>query len=106
MPGMKSERHRGDRWIHRSGNFHLDDDIFCQSFESLSVWLHHGDRYITGLAGVDVHHDAGFAYMDTADDLALSAVLDFAWSFSFHLYYSVAFRLYPVFNVLPSRAAS
>jgi hypothetical protein len=60
------------------GSFHLDDDILRESFESLSVWLHHGNRYMTGFAGVDVRHDAGFACMDADDDFALIAVPEFA----------------------------
>ena len=66
------------RALKLEGSFQLDDDVFCQRFESLSVWLHHGDRYMAGLAGLDVGHDPGFAGMDTADDLASSAVPEFA----------------------------
>jgi hypothetical protein len=72
--------------------FHLEDDILCESFESLPVWFHHGNRYMTGPAGIDICDDAGFAFMDASDDLAFGAVLEFAWWFSFHLIVLVAFR--------------
>jgi len=62
----------------------LHDNIFRQSFEA-PPRLHHGDRYVSGFAGVDVSYDAGFARVHTTSDLALSAVLEFGWSFSFHL---------------------
>jgi hypothetical protein len=60
-------------------SFLLDNDILCQSFESLSVWLDHRDGYITGFAGIGVRRDAGFADMHAADDPALRAVPEFVW---------------------------
>jgi len=39
---------------------------------------------MTGFAGVDVLHDAGFACMDAADDFALRPVSKFACWFGFH----------------------
>jgi hypothetical protein len=56
------------------GRLFLDNDIFCQGFESLSVWRDHSNCYMTSFAGVDVSYGAAFAFMRAADDLALGTV--------------------------------
>jgi hypothetical protein len=56
----------------------LNHNIFSQGFEPLSAWLHHSDGYMTGFARVDVPHHTGFARMDAADSLAVSAIPEFA----------------------------
>lgn len=60
-----------------------NNDIFCEGFEPLCVWLEHRDGDMAGFAGVDVLDDAGFTRMHAADDFALGAVLQFAWGFNF-----------------------
>jgi len=67
-------------------SLHLNNDISCQGFESLSIWLDYSDGYMAGLAGVDVPYDARFACMYAAEDIASSAVPKFAWWFSLHFY--------------------
>jgi hypothetical protein len=74
---------RCSAWLGNSCRLH--NNISRQSFEALPTPLHHSDRYVSGFAGVDVSYDAGFARVHTTSDLALSAVFEFGWLFSFHL---------------------
>jgi len=67
----------------------LDNDVFCQGFESLSVRLHHSNRYMASLAAVEVSYSAGFALMRPTDDFALRTVFESAWLFGFHFYCSI-----------------
>ena len=52
----------------------LDKDVLGEGLEALTVGLDDGDGEVTGLAGIDVPDDAGFAGMGAADDLAGGAV--------------------------------
>ena len=70
----------------------FDYDIFCQGLESLSVWLDHGDGYMTSFAGVDVFYGAFLAFVGAANDFALGTVLEFVWLFGFHNGFGVATR--------------
>jgi hypothetical protein len=67
----------------------LDNHIFRQGFESLSVWLDHSNGDVTSFAGVDVADGAVFALVCATDDFAASAVFEFVWLFGFHLCYSI-----------------
>jgi hypothetical protein len=69
----------------------LRNNIFRQGFEPLSASLHHRDGHMAGLASVNVPDDPGFAGVHAPRDLAGSAILKFAWRFSFHFNYSIAF---------------
>ncbi|MGB9156730.1 MAG: hypothetical protein WCB20_09585, partial [Chthoniobacterales bacterium] len=71
------------------GRLFLDNHIFRQGFEALSVWLDHSDGYVTSFAGVDVADGAVFALVCATDDFAASTVFEFAWLFGFHLCYSI-----------------
>ena len=64
------------------------DDISRESFESLAIGLDYGDGDVTGLAGVDIADDAGFACMHAADDIASRTIFNFGWRFGllFHGY--------------------
>jgi hypothetical protein len=76
------------RWF---GRLFLGSDILSEGFESLSVWLDHGNGYMTSFAGVDVLYGAGFTCMCAGDDFALRAVSEFAGWLGFHLDGSIAF---------------
>jgi hypothetical protein len=56
------------------GRLFLDNDIFCQSFESFSVWLDHGNCHMASLAGVDVSYGPVLAFMRATDDFASGTV--------------------------------
>jgi len=56
------------------GRLFLDNDIFCQGFESLSVWLDYSDGYMASFAGVDVSDGALFAFMCATDYFASGTV--------------------------------
>jgi hypothetical protein len=59
-------------------------DIFCQRFESLSVFLNDRNRDMASLAGVDIPDGAGFTGVYAADNLAPRAILEFARWCGFH----------------------
>lgn len=56
-------------------------DVPCQGFESLPIFLSHGNRNMAALAGVHIVHDAGLPGVSAGGDLAEGAVLQFqfAW---------------------------
>lgn len=55
----------------RSNDLH----ILCERFESLAICLHHSDRDMSCLAGIDVTNNAGFSHMHSAYDSAVRSVL-------------------------------
>jgi|688.fasta_scaffold368044_2 hypothetical protein len=52
----------------------LHNNILCKCFESYSIELHNGNRYMTGLAGIDVPDCALLSFVGTADYFAFHAV--------------------------------
>ena len=69
-----------------NGSVSADRDILRQRFESLSIWLHNGNRDMAGFSGFDISHRARFSDVDATDDFAWRAVTQFSWGIRFHLH--------------------
>ena len=50
------------------------DDVFGQGFESLPIFLRHGNRNMASLAGIHIAYDADLPSVSAGGDLALEAV--------------------------------
>src|SRR3954464_15403462 len=91
-----------------------DEHIPGQSLEANTILLHHGDRDVTCLAGLDVRHGTGLARVSAPDDLAGGAIHPFPRRLGCH---SISPMSTPVFrdsrssstvprSVISSRAAA
>lgn len=54
----------------------LQFNVPGESFKPFAVFLEDRDRYMAGLARLDVFHDAGFAGMGTPNDFTGSTILE------------------------------
>ena len=77
----------------------LDNHIFYQRLESLTVWLDDRDGQMAVFAGVDVSYRAAFTFVCAADDFALGTIFQLAWLSGFHAcsLFGIDCRLRPVF---------
>ena len=77
----------------------LDNDIFYQRLESLTVWLDDRDGKMAGFAGVDVSYRAAFTFVCAADDFAFGTIFQLAWLSGFHAssLFGMDCRLRPIF---------
>ena len=73
-PATARRHHVTFRQLFQYGN------IFSKRFEPIAIRLHDGNRHMAGLTGVDICHRAGFAFMRSANDIALVAVFKLAGS--------------------------
>ena len=57
-----------------SGALPRCDDVLGQGFESLPIFLRHGNRNMASLAGIHIAYDAGLPSVSAGGDLALESI--------------------------------